>query len=130
VARDKDIPAPEGAPFGTGAALERMSEVVPAQRQRARPQVQPFVTRGPGSPGAPLGEEEDVSGGYDEALFAPSHRPDEPLTQGAPFGPGADFTPYSYESDQEFMARVARELDTPDAPREVRDFVRRLRQGL
>jgi len=128
MARDKDIPAPEGAPFGTGAALERMSEVVPAQRQRARPQVQPFVTRGPGSPGAPLGEEEDVSGGYDEALFAPSHRPDEPLTQGAPFGPGSNFVPLPYEDEWAFRRRIADELSVDPTP-SLQPFIDKLRSG-
>ena len=128
MARDKDIPAPEGAPFGTGAALERMSEVVPAQRQRARPQVQPFVTRGPGSPGAPLGEEEDVSGGYDEALFAPTHRPDEPLTQGAPFGPGSNFVPLPYEDEWAFRRRIADELSVDPTP-SLQPFIDKLRSG-
>jgi len=63
-------------------------------------------------------------------LFSPTDRPNEPASHGAPFGPGADYTPYEYESDQDFLARVAGELDTPDASREVRDFVRRVRQGL
>jgi hypothetical protein len=128
MARDKDIPAPEGAPFGTGAALEQMSEVVPAQRQRARPQVQPFATRGPGSPGAPLGEEEDVSGGYDDVLFAPSHRPDEPLTQGAPFGPGSNFVPLPYEDEWAFRRRIADELSVDPTP-SLQPFIDKLRSG-
>lgn len=66
----------------------------------------------------------------EQFLFSPSDRPDEPATHGAPFGPGANFTRFSYESDNQFLARVATDLQTdPNATQEVRNFVARITRG-
>ena len=126
----KDFPAPEGAPHGTGAALERISRVAPPQpAQPAQPppapRVQPFAPR---TLGTTLAEEEDISGGYDDVLFGPSDRPNEPLTHGAPFGPGSNFVPLPYEDEYAFRRRIADELDADGSP-SLAPFVAKLRSG-
>jgi hypothetical protein len=71
----------------------------------------------------PGGEEEDF-------IFGPSERPDEPLTQGAPFGQGSDFLRMSYESDDQFTRRIASQIvAAPSSPGEARGFARRLLEG-
>lgn len=126
-----DIPAQQGA-HGQAAALERMASTVPAERQPAQrsaaPVVQPFATKGPGSPGVPLGQEGDVSGGYDNALFAPSDRPHEPITHGAPFGEGANFVQLPYEDEYAFRRRIADELSKDPTP-SLAPYIEKLRAG-
>lgn len=71
----------------------------------------------------PAGEEESF-------IFGPTDRPEEPLTQGAPIGPGSDFLRFSYESDDQFTRRVAEQIiSLPTAPGEARGFARRLLEG-
>jgi len=73
-------------------------------------------------PYTPVGDEE-------EFLYAETDRPAEPLTQGVPVGPGADFTKHSVESDADFRTRVAGTL--AQAPtREARALAERLQRGL
>jgi hypothetical protein len=71
----------------------------------------------------PSGEEEDF-------IFGPSGRPDEPITQGAPFGAGSDFLRSAYESDEAFTQRIASQIaNAPSSPGEARGFARRLLEG-
>lgn len=71
----------------------------------------------------PAGEEEDF-------IFGPSERPDEPVTQGAPFGQGSDFLRSSYEDDDSFTRRIASQIvAAPSSPGEARGFARRLLEG-
>jgi hypothetical protein len=118
MARAGEAPSPafergNELPYGVAAAANRGVTGLVAQEPPLPPE-EPFKPANP----------------QEAFLFSPTDRPGEPATHGAPIGPGADYTPHTYESDQEFLARVAGELDTPDASREVRDFVRRVRQGL
>ena len=46
----------------------------------------------------------------DVALYGPTHRPSTPITQGAPFGPGADFVPRPFEDERDYTHRVARRV--------------------
>jgi len=73
-------------------------------------------------------EDDDASGGYDEALFAPSDRPDEPITHGAPFGPGANFVALPYEDEYAFRRRVADELES-SGPASLGPYIAKLRTG-
>jgi hypothetical protein len=67
-----------------------------------------------------------MNGGYDAALFGPTDRPQEPVTHGAPFGPGANFTQTPQEDSRTFMLRVAGQLSgTP----ELAAYVKRIQSG-
>lgn len=53
-------------------------------------------------------DEEPLPEGPDgEFLFSPSDRPGEPLTAGAPFGPGPDATRFTFEADSDLLDRFA-----------------------
>lgn len=127
--------APEGAEHGAGAALQRLQEALPlakGQQQAAPPQLQqPFPSAPPPAPPTPEPPpiSGDVSGGYDEQLFSQSHRPGEPITAGAPFGPGANFIPQAGEDDHTFMLRVADQLGRAPTTQRVRLLAERIRLG-
>jgi hypothetical protein len=60
-------------------------------------------------------------------LFAPTERPDEPLTAGAPFGPG--FTPEEqvtgrYKMVSKYMTMLNEQASNPDAPDTFKNFVK------
>ena len=70
----------------------------------------------------PAGEDE-------EFIYSPTDRPAEPVTAGAPVGPGPDFTKHTVETEAEFRTRVAGTL--AQAPtREARALAERLQRGL
>lgn len=53
----------------------------------------------------------------DEEVFAPTDRPDEPITQGMPFGPGDNFSASPDETEGQRLARIATSmLQTPGTP--------------
>jgi hypothetical protein len=127
-----DIPAQQGR-HGEGAALERIASTAqpPPAPGPARPPVQPFAPGATpmGAADLPAGfDPQDVSGGYDEALFAPSDRPHEPLTHGAPFGDGANFTPMPAEDEWAFRRRIADQLEQDPAP-SLQPYIAKLRAG-
>ena len=66
-----------GMPYGENAEFETLQSAAPmsASQVKARP------ARGGGSKGGSMGSPM-------VPLFAPTQRPDEPVTAGAPFGPG------------------------------------------
>lgn len=67
---------------------------------------------------------------FDDVLFGPTSRPDESITHGANFGPGANFTTRNPETDSEFMARAALDLaNAPGASSRVRAFAARIARG-
>jgi hypothetical protein len=81
------------------------------------------------SPAQPEPElQEDASGGYDDALFAPTDRPDEPITHGAPFGAGANFVALPYEDEFAFRRRVADELESSGTA-SLNPYIAKLRTG-
>ena len=60
-------------------------------------------------------------------LFAPTERPDEPLTAGAPFGPG--FTPEEqvtgrYKLVSKYLPMLNEQASNPDAPDTFKNFVK------
>jgi hypothetical protein len=128
------VRAPAGSPHGESAELARLAANVtrvpaggpppsatPAQPQAQSPQPAPGPT--PGGPPAPAS---DLSGGYDQALFAPTQRPDEPITHGAPFGPGANFVQAPSEDNRTFALRVAGQLASDPG---LAPFVAAIQQG-
>lgn len=58
--------------------------------------------------GGPVGPE--VGDDLDAEFLGPTRYPNRPLTNGAPFGPGADFVALPNESDQQFLGRVAERM--------------------
>lgn len=62
------------------------------------------------------------SGEEEEFLYGPTDRPGEPVTAGAPFGPGPDVPSRGPEGPQEFLQRVAQTLPTNASP-EVQKFI-------
>jgi len=116
---------PEGAEHGTGAALRRLAGTVEAPRPERTPRVR--VVSPAQEQNQPI-PEEDASGGYDEALFAPSDRADEPITHGAPFGAGANFVALPYEDEFAFRRRVADTLES-DGPDSLAPYIAKLRNG-
>lgn len=79
-------------------------------------------------PGEP---EEDYQPADDTEAFlaSASDRPDQPLSAGAPFGPGPDVVPRPQENERDFLARVATSLETTSLPG-AREFASRVRRGL
>jgi hypothetical protein len=65
-----------------------------------------------------------------ERLFAPTDRPNEPLTDGMPFGPGRNSVPPRGETEQQARTRTANELRvSPYQSPEVAEFISRLEKG-
>jgi len=86
----------------------------------------------------PMGLGGSVNGGAKgtSPMFAPTGRPDEPVTAGADFGPGdgAPVTPTMSQINKDDTAMVAkylpsllRQAEDPDAPDGFKRFVRHLR---
>jgi len=128
-----DPRAPADAPHGTGAQLRRLAGTVdagrapqPVQTDATARTVAPAPVRGPGADQVP---DEDVSGGYDEALFGPTWRPDEPITHGAPFGPGRSFVVMPYEDRRSFELRVADQIEASDQGGALSAYITKLRAG-
>lgn len=99
--------APADAEHGATAELQRVAGAIPA-RPAPQPQARQVSAQ---PPSEPVQLTDDLNDGYDAVLFGPSQRPDEPITEGAPFGPGSNFVPRPFEDDRAFMLRVADEIE-------------------
>lgn len=75
-----------------------------AQADTGNPQNQVLGTGVDFSPYFGSGDSE----GYDDALFAPTDRPDVPLTEGMPFGAGGMFTAGAQMEQRDHMNQLAR----------------------
>jgi hypothetical protein len=118
--------------YGGTAQLQRQAAGAPlrppAQPPPPASTVQP-VTGGQISVPDQSAPQGDISGGFDNLLFAPTDRPNEPITHGAPFGPGANFIPEPGEDDRTFMLRVAGQLQQqPSTPR-VQQYIAAIQRG-
>lgn len=86
----------------------------------------PDLTQPPYDPRTELGNQSPV----EAFLTSPTDRPNEPATAGVPFGPGPNYTRYAYESDQDFMLRVASSVAAdPAATPAVKAFLARVQNG-
>lgn len=71
------------------------------------------------------------AGESDQFLFSPTDRPAEPFTQGLPFGPGANATRESYQSDEDLVRQVAGQAaKDPAAPKSMKAFAARALEGM
>ena len=81
-----------------------------------------------------FGEPEDdftPAGPEEEFLFSPTDRPDEPLTAGAGFGPGADGTRHAVESDADVLTRMAERIAAnPSSDPQARAWAAKRTKGL
>jgi hypothetical protein len=72
----------------------------------------------------------EPSGEQDEYLYGPSDRPGEPITAGAPFGPGASTPLGGFRSDAEVVNTVARQISAnPNASPETKAWAARVKAG-
>ncbi len=117
------------AEHGATAQLQRIAGAVPARTGGA--ELPPSVS----NPSSPTGATqvrpaaEELNGGYDAALFAPTDRPDEPITDGMPFGAGSNWRPRPFEDDRAFMLRVADEIERSPEGTKLGAFVQDIRNG-
>ena len=70
----------------------------------------------------PRGEEE-------EFLFGTTDRPAEPITAGAPFGPGPDVSRHAVESDDQLADRMAEQIVAKGGSKEALAWARRRLAG-
>lgn len=69
-------------------------------------------------------------GDAESFLFSPTDRPHEPFSAGQPFGDGPNATAASFESDEQLVARVAKQIHTdPSAPAALKKFANRAFEG-
>lgn len=63
-------------------------------------------------------------------LYGPTDRPSEPVTAGAPFGPGPDAPLTAAPTPQQFVQNVIATIPQDSLDPEVAAFARRVAQGL
>lgn len=115
------------APHGSTAALQRMAQAIPiTAEQAAAPPGRPADA----APDPEMDPNVELNGGFDRALFAPTARPDEPITQGAPFGEGANWVPSRNEDDFTFLLRVADDLDASPLANTLSTYTAKIRRGV
>ncbi len=117
-------PVPADIPKGE---LEPLKEAVP--EPLAPP---PPVDIGPREDGEDLVLEDgefDAQGEDEELLFGATFLPDQPMTQGSDFGPGADGVAVS-QSPAEEMRQVAERFLVTDVSDSVRAWAVRVAMGL
>jgi len=105
-----DVRKPE---FQRGTSLA-YGQATQANRQTVEPEMQP-----PATP-------------EEQFLYSPTFRPDEPVTQGAPVGPGTNYVMRPQQSDQQVLERIATAAaSSPFANNpEVKGFIEKVRKGL
>ena len=81
--RAQKIAVPKSAEYGQGEALRRSQQAVP---MAGAPPVRPPAPAG--APAAGPAPAPAAAAGQPGDFLRPTERPDEPLTAGAPFGPG------------------------------------------
>lgn len=122
--------AAAGSDHGADAQLKRLATAVAVDATRGSgAQPQPPTPGPTASPQAAQAAAQDLNDGYDNALFAPTQRPTEPITSGAPFGTGPNFVPRPFEDDRSFALRVAGELEASPSARDLAPFIQKLKDG-
>lgn len=98
----RGAPGPNQLPYGQATAANRAMKA-PGPQHLGLP--------------APLDEDDTAAFATPEEqfLFAPTDQPGQPLTAGAPFGPGANSLPRP-DTDRDITARIVADLQT-QAPR-------------
>lgn len=110
---------PNQLPQGAASDLNRRMAAVPS------PNEQPVLAAGQRKI-EPQGKLTD----FDGVLFSGTDHPDEPVTHGMPFGPGADFLDGQKEGDAAFLRRVAYDAAVaPGADSRARSFATRVARG-
>ena len=104
-----------GGPYGEGQELMELQTSAPMSE--APQAVSPRMPRGGGAGRRPMGGTGEVT-----PLFAPTERPMEPLTAGAPFGPGPSPRPQRTYSGK--LASTLAKLAEYDDSGSVRMYLR------
>ncbi len=108
---------------------------------------EPQIKQGKGPDALPWGEatqlndavglippEEDrhvPSGDAEQFLYSPTDRPGEPVTQGQPYGAGANTIRAAYQSEDDVVHQVAAQVSKdPAAPKSLKAFAARALQGM
>lgn len=84
-----DAPSPQ---YGAGVQLQNQVAAAPLAQGPGGPPAAAEPSMGPGDMRAVLGD-----------LYAPTQRPDEPVTAGIPYGPGAPGTPMLPDDPDEWL---------------------------
>lgn len=96
------VNAVQGQTYGEGVAQENLQRAMPAPQATGPQAVQPSVsTPGPESQPAPRPSLEDIMGnirGQGGLLYAPDDKPQIPVTDGLPTGPGRGPEAFSGQS--------------------------------
>lgn len=115
------VGGPNQLPQGGASQVNRAMAAVP-QQPSPDPVLQAAANQRPSEPGSLTN--------FDDILFSPSDYPDEPITEGAPFGPGTNFVRRGPENDDEFMKRAALTIaNSKNATSRVRSFATRVAMG-
>lgn len=94
---------PKGLPYGENEEAQELSDLIDEDEEYT-----------PSSP-------------EEEFLLSASDRPAEPLTAGAPFGPGADASRYGIASGPAILRSIAeRAINDPSLDRDARAFFSRV----
>jgi len=111
-----------------GSGPDQLPQGAAGQLNKAAPA--PSANIGGPAPVGPVEGLPPEMAGIEERLFAPTDRPDEPLTQGLPFGEGNNFRKPRNETPEQFRVRTADSLLTSKyVDPVVRDFAERLKKG-
>jgi hypothetical protein len=127
--------APADAEHGSTARLQRLAGTAPTSPGAGPTRVPRALPQPVALPPEPLSDVHSPLEGSDEReiaemLFGPTQFPDEPITAGAPFGPGPSFVARPSESRFAFMRRVADALSSsPAAVPEIRRYAERIARG-
>ena len=65
----------------------------------------------------------------EQFLYSPTLRPNEPVTQGAPFGPGTNFAPRPAIPDSQFLQEAVQRIPPQNLPPRVQEFLARVEAG-
>lgn len=70
------------------------------------------------------------AGAEEEFLFGPTDRPEEPITAGAPFGPGPSVTRARFSGEPQMAASVAAQIrSSANVSKEARAWAARVQAG-
>lgn len=111
---------PTGLPYGEGQEFHDLQTSAPMAGSNAAPTPRPSAASSAPAMATPFD--------------APTTRPDEPMTAGSPFGPGAtpgvQAPPDQRQKLRAVLPVLLRMADLPDTPQATRDAIRYLRGSL
>lgn len=108
-------PAYEGLSYGQNAAANKLATDADVDAELFGDDEEDYTPAGP----------------EEEFLYGPTDRPDEPVTAGVGFGPGADGTRHSFESGATVLDKLAERIAAdPTADTQAKAWANKRKQGL